>query len=122
MIKTIGEVPITNKKARERMKAMQKPFSEYCDKIVLKRLFNKGMSLFCTGKFRNKRVPKYFKIRVPVIRKYFCEDTDENGLLITTKEISLFRIGTKVIKVPVIRKLKGKKIRFRRFGALGAAK
>lgn len=114
MNKTIGEIPIMNKEARERMEALQKPLADFYDKAILKALV-KGMSLFCTGKFRNKRVPKYLKIKIPVIEKHFCEDMDDSGFFITIKEIPLFRIGTKVIKVPVRRKLKGKKIRFRRY-------
>ena len=73
-------------------------------------------NLFYTGKLRNKRVPKYLKIRIPVIRRHFCEDSCDSGFFITTKKITLFKIGTEVIKVPVLRK---GKIRFRRHSSLG---
>ena len=77
------------------------------------------VSLLYTGKFRKKRVPKYLKIKIPIIRWHFCEDSGESGLFITTREISLFKIGTEVIRVPVMRKFKkGAKVKFRRYSKL----
>ena len=122
MKKTIGEIPLTNKESIKRMEAMQKPWVEIYNKVILKDLA-RGMSLFYTGKFRNKRVPKYLKARIPVIERHYCEDFGESGLFITTKEINLFKIGTEVIKVPVMRKFKkGIKIRFRRYSKLTTKK
>ena len=84
-------------------------------------------SMFFTGKYRNQRVPKYLRIKVPVIERHDCCDEDggcyQSGWLITTKEIQLFRIGTKVIKVPVMRKFKkGETIKFKRYGNLNENK
>jgi len=111
--KTIGEVKVCRESA-ERLGVL----SEYYNKKFMERVLDFGMP-FYTGKVRNKRVPKYFKVTIPVIRSHFCEDTCESGLFITTKEINLFRIGTEVIKVPVMRKFKkGVKVRFKRYSKL----
>lgn len=109
--RTIGGIKVC-KEVSERLSVL----SKFYDKMLVESILNSGMGLFYTGKFRNKRVPKYLKIRIPVIRKHFCEGVFESGLFLTTKEITLFKIGTEVIKVPVKRKFKkGEKIRFKRY-------
>lgn len=56
---------------------------------------------FITG-YRNKKVPVYLTIKYPMIEKYFDDEYGKFvGYLIVIKEIKLFRIGTKVEKVPV---------------------
>lgn len=103
---------------KESVERHAKAAGDYYDRAMLK-MFKSGMSLFYTGKFRNKRVPRYLRIKIPVIDRHYCYEDGESGWLITTKEIKLFRIGTEVVKVPVMRKFKkGETMKFRRHSTL----
>ena len=75
--------------------------------------------------YRKVRVPIYLSIPVPVIEKHyeygdFGESCELEGLLITIKWIRLFKIWSKIEKVPRYKKLtnKGSKITFRRYKPL----
>ena len=64
---------------------------------------------FAFGKivgYRDIKVPVYLRIKVPVIVKHYCEDSEYGqsefmGWLISFREVSLFRIGTKIEKEPI---------------------
>lgn len=103
-----SEEEMTKKKTTMEKTAnrMAKTCANFYDKALVDRLMA-GTSLFYSGKFRNKRVPKYLWLTIPVIERHFdYEYGDYEGLIITTRKIRLFKIGTKVIKVPVWRKFK----------------
>jgi hypothetical protein len=97
----------------------------YYDKMILDQA-SKSFLLGFSGKYRNKRVPKYLWITVPVVERHYCNDEDggynslSSGWLVSTRRIRLFKIGTEVIQVPIRKKLpkKGATIKFRRYGEL----
>lgn len=120
-IKVTKRVDLTQEMADD----LGKIVGNFYDNAMVEML--KGASLFYTGKFRKKRVPKYLWITVPTIEYHICDwgecGCSVSGLLISTKRIKLFKIGTEVIEVPVRRKFKkGEKITFRRYGNLKKTK
>ena len=75
--------------------------------------------------YRKVRVPVYLEVTVPVIERHYSDDDDYGsgeyeGLLISTRKIRLFRIGTKIEKEPIYEKPKGKgsTMKFKRYSSL----
>lgn len=115
--KTTGEVDV-RKEVAERL---GEATANYFDRMAMDMLMLP--SLLFSGKYRNQRVPKYLRIRIPVIERHYCYNDDGDsggsGLLLTTREIRLFKIGTEIIKVPVMRNFKkGETITFKRYSTL----
>lgn len=93
----------------------------YYDKM----LANMAASFAGQLKYRNKRVPVYLKVRLPWVEKHYCgDDWDDDfsieGYLLVWKEFSLFKIGSKIDRVPYVpkRKAKGGTLTFARYNPL----
>ena len=76
--------------------------------------------------YRKVKVPRYFRIKIPVISKAYDDDSEYGtgefeGWLISFKEISLFRIGTDIEKRPIRKKLKDQVITWKRYEPLKTA-
>ena len=91
--------------------------ANYYDKVFLKSMT--GMSFL--GKvvgYKKVKAPRYLTIKIPVISRHYDFDSEYGtgeflGLLISLKEITLFRIGTTTVIEPIYKKPKGK-IKFNR--------
>ena len=91
----------------------------YINKFLLEDLMSS--SSFLTGEviaYKKVKVPRYLRIKIPVISRHYDFDSEYGtgeflGLLISLKEITLFRIGTTTVIEPIYKKPKGK-IKFNR--------
>jgi len=84
-------------------------FSENIDQFILGDLIG----------YKKVKAPRYFKIIIPTISRYYDEDFCQFvGYLIRFKEIRLFKIGTEIVEVPVYKKREGKAIKFRRYSPI----
>jgi len=77
--------------------------------------------------YRKVKVPKYLKIKVPFVEKDYDNDyefgTGEfRGWLFGFREVNGPRIGTKTIRVPVMKKPKNRTIKFTRYSDLSPKK
>lgn len=75
-------------------------------------------------RYRNVKVPKYLTVKIPVISRDYDNDSEYGdgsfrGLLISTREVKLFRIGTAIERQPVRKKSTGKTIKWERYSPLG---
>lgn len=105
---------------------MESTLGNYYDRTMMNVVLNQN-SFFHFGKiigYKNVKEPIYFTIKVPIIEKHYnydeCGDyEEEDGFLITTKEIKLFKIGTKIVKKPIYEERKDRgMIKFRRYSPL----
>lgn len=71
-------------------------------------------------RFKKVKVPVYFEIDVPVIKKHYDEYGEYEGMLIVMEKKKLFRTGTRIEEVPVYEKTKPshETIKFRRYSSL----
>lgn len=74
--------------------------------------------------YKKVKEPVYLTIKVPRIEKDYDNDIEYGtgefrGLLISFREVKLFRIGTKIVEEPIYKKIKtGKTIKFARYSDL----
>src|SRR3990167_4956034 len=107
---------------------LAKRLANFYDRTLLERASTNFFSL--CGKivgYRKVKVPVYLEVTVPVIERHYSDGDDYGesggeyeGLLISTKKIRLFRIGTKIEKEPIYEKPKGKgpTLKFKRYSSL----
>jgi len=74
--------------------------------------------------YKKVKKPVYLTIKVPHIEKDYDNDIEYGtgefrGLLISFREVKLFRIGTKIVEKPIYKKIKtGQVIKFSRYSEL----
>jgi hypothetical protein len=121
--KTLGELNLKASVKRQNNVAnfYQESFLRLANDMNSLLFLNRGKFLG----YRKVRVPVYLTIPIPIIEKHyeygdFGESCELEGLLITIKWIRLFKIWSKIEKVPRYKKLtnKGSKITFRRYKSL----
>ena len=89
--------------------------SKFLD-LSMERLTLSGSIAPTILRYRNVRVPRYFPIWIPVISRHYSDEYgDYEGILLTFVKKDLFKIGTKIEKQPVYRKLEGG-INFKKYG------
>lgn len=69
--------------------------------------------------YKEKKVPKYLKVKVPYIRKFYSTYgvwEDDPAYIVGVKEVKLFKIGTETIKEPTYKRPSSKPINFTRYG------
>lgn len=88
--RTIGEVKLKNP-ATAMVEALAAASGRYIDGAI------RDVLLSGFTKYRKKRVPTWFTIKIPVVEKHYCTDDDGeetgSGFLIGSKEVRLFKIG-----------------------------
>lgn len=97
--------------------------ANYYDSLLLNQMQGSPLEDSLFGKiigYKNIKVPKYLTIKIPVIEKDYDFDSEYGdgsfrGYLISFREIKLFRIGTKIERMPIRRKATGKSISWRRY-------
>ena len=116
--KIIGEVNIVSELAQERGKTL----ANFYDKMLLDSFMQSGLAGdFGLIKYRKQRVPIYLTIKIPIFEKHYCydnyddDDSGSAGYLMNFKAIKLFKIGSRIEKVPYY---PNKTLRFRRYGKL----
>ena len=100
--------------------------ASYYDKMMMDTVLNQTQFCHFGNIIGYKKVkqPVYLTIKIPVISKDYDDDYeygtgDFKGLLISLKEIRLFKIGTKIIEEPIYEERKNKgMIKFTRYSPL----
>ena len=115
-----------NKKQKEGIELTD--VSSVLSRLYMEKMIDSiNMSLFGMPQpvgYRNVKVPVYFKIKIPVIEKDYDNDSEYGtgefrGLLISLREVNLFRIGMKIEKEPIYKKNKnGEVIKIQRYSKL----
>ena len=107
---------------------MGKTISKFYDEMLMQQLSSTTLlheHLF--GKiigYKKVKEPVYLTIKIPKIEKDYDNDYEYGtgefrGLLISFREVKLFRIGTKIIEEPIYKKVKtGQTIKFARYSDL----